>query len=210
MTKVMVHFWRIFSTLCALSVLAACLVAFNLESLLMLNEPLRKADHAVVLDGNNERLLRAKELLDQGLVEDILVSDGEPAHPDEIERIVDALGYKAPDRTFIKQQILGYLGVPAEKIIVFGHGSLTTRDEAQSLKTFLGDQSPKLILVTTNYHSRRATMIFRAALPMVDVQVTCQGGCIAPAKWWKDPAVAAQFVLEFVKQIYYELGLAKA
>jgi uncharacterized SAM-binding protein YcdF (DUF218 family) len=201
-------FWRIFSTVCAFVVLTGLFVMVNLESILMVNNPLQKAEHAIVLDGNNARLLRAKELLDAGLVSDIWVSNGEPAHPDEIERIVEELGYHAPDRTEIKRQILEKIGVPSAKIVFFGHGSLTTRDEAKALHETLGDHPAKLILVTTNYHSRRAQAIFREALPQTDVQVTCQEGCVAPAHWWKDPAVTAQFVLEFVKHIYFRLGLA--
>jgi uncharacterized SAM-binding protein YcdF (DUF218 family) len=143
-------------------------------------------------------------LFDQGVVSDIFVSDGEPFHPTEIDRLVMELGYTPPDRTEIKRQILEKLGVPANKIIVFGHGSLTTRDEAKALRDQV--QAGSSVLVTTNYHSRRALMIFKDAMPDIEFQVTCLGGCVAPAQWWKDPAVAAQFILEFVKQIYYRVG----
>jgi len=200
--------WRVFSTVCAMAVIFAALIVVNLEPLLMVNAPLQVAEHAIVLDGNNARLLRAKELLDAGLVRDIWISNGEPAHPDAIEKIVEELGYHAPDRTEIKRQILEKVGVPTDKIVFFGHGSLTTRDEAKSLHDAVGNQPAKLVLVTTNYHSRRAQAIFQQALPKADIQVTCQEGCVAPARWWKDPAVTAQFVLEFVKQIYFRLGLA--
>ena len=210
MRMVLTTLWRIFATLCAFGVIAAVLIGINLERLLMVDVPLIKADHAVVLDGNNARLLRAKELLDQGLVSDIWISNGEPAHPDDIEQIVEALGYHAPYRTEIKRQILEHLGVASDKLVFFGNGSLTTRDEAKALRDKVGDQSPSFIVVTTNYHSRRALAIFQAALPQSSVQVTCQQGCVAPAHWWKDPAVAAQFVLEFVKQIYFRLGIAAA
>jgi len=210
MRMMLATLWRIFATLCAFMVIAALLIGINLERILMVDGPLTKADHAVVLDGNNARLLRAKELLDQGLVNDIWISNGEPAHPDEIEQIVESLGYHAPDRTEIKRQILEHLGVPADKLVFFGHGSLTTRDEAKALREKIGDQAPSFIVVTTNYHSRRAQAIFQAAVPQSIIQVTCQQGCVAPAQWWKDPAIAAQFVLEFVKQIYFRLGMAAA
>jgi len=200
--------WRIFATLSALLVLAGILIAVFLDQLIMVDMPLQKADHAIVLDGNPQRLLRAKELLDQGLVNDIYVSNGEPARPDDIDKIVSSLGYAPPDRTEIKVKILNVVGVAAEKIIVFGEGSLTTRDEAKALAERFKGQSPRLMLVTTNYHSRRALEIFEAALPSASIQVTCLGGCVAPAAWWKDPTVAAQFVLEFVKHFYFRLGMA--
>lgn len=202
--------WRVFATVSALVVLAGLGIIVFLDRLIMIDLPLTKADHAVVLDGNNQRLVRAKELLDQGLVTDIYVSNGEPAHPDEIDRIVAELGYIPPDRTVIKIEILKKLGVAPEKIFVFGQGSLTTRDEAKALAAQLNGQTPRLTLVTTNYHSRRAIEIFERALPGLSIQVTCPGGCVAPVLWWKDPAVAAQFVLEFVKHIYFRLGMAVA
>ncbi len=210
MRMLLATIWRIFATLCAFGVIAAILIGINLEQILMVDMPLTKADHAVVLDGNNARLLRAKELLDQGLVNDIWISNGEPAHPDEIEQIVESLGYHAPDRTKIKRQILEKLGVSSDRLVFFGNGSFTTRDEARALREKVGDQSLSFILVTTNYHSRRAQAIFQAALPQSSIQVTCHEGCVAPVHWWKDPAVAAQFVLEFVKQIYFRLGVAVA
>ena len=60
MRLIVLTFWRIFSTVCAFAVLAGLLVMVNLESILMVNVPLLIAEHAIVLDGNNARLLRAK------------------------------------------------------------------------------------------------------------------------------------------------------
>lgn len=210
MGSLMIILWRIFASLSAVLVVAAFLTALYLDRLIMIDMPLQKSDHAIVLDGNNQRLLRARELYDQGLVDDIYVSNGEPAHPDEIETIMSKLGYGAPDRTMIKIEILKSLGVSSQKINVFGEGSLTTRDEAKALAARFKGQTPRLILVTTNYHSRRALEIFKAALPGASIEVTCPGGCVAPIAWWKDPAIAAQFVLEFVKHIYFRLGMAAA
>mgnify|MGYP003332529216 CR=1 FL=1 len=202
--------WRVFASLAGVCVIGAVLIALNLESILMIDRPLSKADHAVVLDGNNQRLLRAKELLDQGLVDDIYISNGEPARPDQIDQIVAELGYTPPDRTDIKVRILEKLGVPRDRLIVFGAGSLTTRDEAKALGQQIGLQSSRIILVTTNYHSRRALEIFKRAWPEAEFQVACPGNCVAPKKWWTDPAIAAQFILEFVKHIYFRLGASVA
>ena len=106
MGSLIILLWRVFASLSAMLVLACLLAALFLDRLIMVDMPLQKADHAIVLDGNNQRLLRAKELLDQGLVNDIYVSNGEPARPDEIDKIVAGLGYTSPDRTEIKIKIL--------------------------------------------------------------------------------------------------------
>ena len=210
MGRAIIILWRIFATLSGLAVISSLLVMVFLEDIIMRDRPLKPADHAIVLDGNNMRLLRAKDLLDQGLVKDIYVSNGEPFKPDAIDEVVSALGYSPPDRTSIKVDILQKLGVARDKIIVFGSGSLTTRDEAKSLAAALGPGPHRLIVVTTNYHSQRAYEIFQRALPEADIGVACPGGCVAPPSWWKDPAVSAQFILEFVKHIYFRLGMAPA
>lgn len=200
--------YRALQSIALVIVLMQGAVFLMLDKVLMINEPVTKADFAVVLDGDNTRLLRAKELFDQGLVTMILISDGEPAHPTEIDRITEALGYRAPDRTRIKRQILEHLGIPNDRIAIFGQASLNTRDEAKGLKAYLGDQPARVILVTNPYHSRRAKAVFELAMPDRDILVTCLGGCVAPDGWRASPALVATYILEFVKTLYFRLGPA--
>lgn len=208
--KALRSIYRAIQTFALLVVLAQIVVLVSLDKLLMVDEPLTKADYAVVLDGDNTRLLRAKELYDQGLVGSILVSDGEPAKPSEIDRITEELGYRAPDRTAIKLEILERLGVPKDKIGVFGKASMNTRDEARGLSDYLKGQKSGVILVTNAYHSRRAKAVFETYAPDADYRVTCLAGCVAPEGWRKSPALVSTYVLEFVKTLYFRLGLASS
>ena len=200
--------YRAIQSIALAIVLLQLAMFFTLEKVLMIDEQLAKAEYAVVLDGDNTRLLRAKELFDQKLVNSILISDGEPVHPTEIDRITESLGYRAPDRTQIKREILEALGVPNDRIAVFGQASLNTRDEARGLKAYLGNKATRVILVTNPYHSRRAKAVFETLLPNVEFTVTCLGGCVAPEGWRSSPSLVATYVLEFVKTIYFRLGLA--
>jgi uncharacterized SAM-binding protein YcdF (DUF218 family) len=208
--KALRSIYRAVQSLALLIVLIQGLVFLTLDKILMLDEPLTKADYAVVLDGDNTRLLRAKDLYDQGLVTTILVSDGEPANPSQIDRITESLGYRAPDRTQIKREILEELGVPKERIAIFGHASLNTRDEARGLRDYLKDQPARVILVTNSYHSRRAKAVFETYAPNAEYSVACLNGCVAPEGWRSSPSLVSSYVLEFVKTIYFRLGLASS
>lgn len=208
--KALRSIYRTIQTLALVIVLVQVVVLVSLDKILMLDEPLTKADYAVVLDGDNTRLLRAKELYDQGLVTKILVSDGEPARPTEIDQIIEALGYHAPDRTAVKREILEKLGVPQDRIDVFGKASLTTRDEARALSLYLKGQSAKVILVTNSYHSRRAKSVFETYAPEAEYRVACLNSCVAPDGWRSSPALVSSYVLEFVKTLYFRLGLVSS
>jgi len=181
-------------------------VMVNLERLIMEDEPVEKAAYAVALDGDNNRVILAADLVKRGLAEKVLLSNGEPAREDELTLLMREIGFAPPDRMEVKYRMLEKLGVPRDKIAEFGIASLNTREEAKALAGFLNDKRDAVVIVTTNYHSKRAKMIFEAALPDVKVMIACPGGCVAPPQWWKDPAVTAQFVLEAVKFGYYLLG----
>ena len=181
-------------------------VMVNLERLIMVDEPVEKAAYAVALDGDNNRVILAADLVKRGLAEKVLLSNGEPAREDDLTLLMREIGYAPPDRMEVKYRMLEKLGVARDKIAEFGKASLNTREEAKALAGFLNDKRDAVIIVTTNYHSKRAKMIFEAALPDVKVMIACPGGCVAPSQWWKDTAVTAQFVLEAVKFGYYLIG----
>lgn len=197
---------RVIGVIATLVVAIGIGVMVNLERLIMVDEPVERAAYAVALDGDNHRVILAAELVNRGLAEEVLLSNGEPAREDELTVLMREIGYPLPDRMEVKYRMLEKLGVSRDKIFEFGNGSLNTRDEAFALEKFLAGKPGDIILVTTNYHSKRAMMIFEAALPNVKVMIACPGGCVAPPQWWKDPAVTAQFVLEAVKFGYYLIG----
>ncbi|MFM8701282.1 MAG: YdcF family protein, partial [Hyphomicrobiales bacterium] len=125
---------------------------------------------------------------------------------DDVTILMREIGFAPPDRMVVKYRMLERLGISRDMVAEFGNGSMNTREEAEALARFLDGGREAVIIVTTNYHSNRAKMIFEAALPDAKVMVACPGGCVAPANWWTDPAVTAQFVLEMVKFGYYLIG----
>jgi uncharacterized SAM-binding protein YcdF (DUF218 family) len=57
-------------------------------------------------------------------------------------------------------------GVPKERILSFPQDADNTREEAEALKTLVAQKGWKrVIIVTSNYHTRRARYIFRRVFP---------------------------------------------
>jgi len=57
-------------------------------------------------------------------------------------------------------------GVPKEKIVRFAHDADSTSEEAAALAHFAEERKWKsVVLVTSNYHSRRARYIFQKVFP---------------------------------------------
>jgi uncharacterized SAM-binding protein YcdF (DUF218 family) len=65
-------------------------------------------------------------------------------------------------------------GVPASSIVKFSHRAANTREEAEALSGLIASRGWKrILLVTSNYHTRRALFIFERAMPAgVSVRVS--------------------------------------
>ena len=60
-------------------------------------------------------------------------------------------------------------GVPKDKIVTISHNAENTREEAQILLQQAAEHKwHSVIIVTSNYHTRRARYIFLQGLPAAD------------------------------------------
>jgi uncharacterized SAM-binding protein YcdF (DUF218 family) len=90
-------------------------------------------------------------------------------------------------------------GVPQTAIIVFKHTGENTREEAEALRSLVQDRGWKrLLVVTSNYHTRRARYIFSRVLPAAQVFVASTPDTgFDPNNWWEHRYS--------VKMFFYEL-----
>jgi uncharacterized SAM-binding protein YcdF (DUF218 family) len=92
-------------------------------------------------------------------------------------------------------------GVPASAILRFSHRADNTREEAEGLGV-LAEQKGwrRILLVTSNYHTRRARYIFRKVLPgNVRLEVaSAPDSDFNPAAWWETRRARKIFFLETV------------
>ena len=146
---------------------------------LVLDQGPEKADLAVVLGGDlwGLRISKAGDLVRQGYVPEVLVS-GPPGFYDQHEC--------EPEIAFAVRR-----GYPAAWFIPFPDEARSTKDEAAMLLPELRRrQVRRVLLVTSDYHSRRAARIFRAAEHAsgagIEIRmVTSPDKEFRPATWWQ-------------------------
>lgn len=160
-----------------------------LGRLLVRDDGPARADMAVVLAGDfsGNRILRAAELVRQGYVPKVLVSGPNTLY-----------GHYECDVAIPFAVEHGY---PAAWFVRAPHEALSTREEApvilQDLRR-LGVH--RFLLVTSNFHTARATRIFRAAGPDFDIRtVAAPDKYFSPESWWRNREGQKLFFIEWTK-----------
>jgi uncharacterized SAM-binding protein YcdF (DUF218 family) len=90
-------------------------------------------------------------------------------------------------------------GVPASAIVHFSHRADNTLEEADGLRVLVAQKAwRRILLVTSNYHTRRARYIFRKVMPgSVSLEVAgASDSEFAPATWWESRSGRKIFFLE--------------
>lgn len=154
----------------------------------VVEDPLEKSDAIIELSIDNfyaDRATRAAELYRQGLAPTVVASGvrlrpyagvGELMEHDLIER-----------------------GVPKDKILRFPHDAENTREEAEVLARLAVEKKWKrVIIVTSNYHTRRTRYIFQRVFPgAVSVSVAgARDGDFDPERWYENRKSIKQFAGE--------------
>lgn len=144
---------------------------------LVVEDPLEKSDAAIVLSDDNfyaDRATRAAEIYRQSLAP-IVVASGVRLRPSA--GIAELMTHDLVER-----------GVPKERIVPFPQDADNTLEEAEVLKTLVSQRGWKsVIIVTSNYHTRRARYIFRKAFP-ADVKIAMASARDAdfdPSHWYE-------------------------
>lgn len=156
------------------------------------HDPLEKADCAVVFGGDEygTRILKAGQLVRQGYAPYALV-DGTPGlighESDTMIQYAEQQGYP---RSFFRALFLPE-GVDSTSTEARYVGSQLKRDGIKST-----------LLVTSNYHTRRAARFMRAANPWLKVIVIgAPDPYFSPEGWWKTRNGKKTFLLEWTKTI---------
>lgn len=163
----------------------------------------QQADAILVLGGSYTRPFQAADLYRQGFARKIYVSV--PAREDQ-HRLLDEAGVAFPREEEVMRQVLLTKGVPASAIEYFGRDSISTAAEAHAARTLFGEGAPRLLVVTSPYHLRRARMTFANVLPAADIRVIGTSYDPLPLVWWKDQTAARNVLLELAKITFYKLG----
>ena len=150
----------------------------------------RPADYVMVLNGGEEtRPFAAAALVKAGFARHVLVA-ATAVSPNVKDRII-------PPYHEINHQVLLKRGIPERDITILPGAAATTFDEAAALAAFLAERPhARVLVVTSDYHSRRSRWIFARTLADRAEQVTFVSAPTDEFRmdcWWQDEGDSSRF-----------------
>jgi uncharacterized SAM-binding protein YcdF (DUF218 family) len=172
-------------------------VLAGLGSYLIKSERPEKADIALVLAGDGEgyRILKAAQLARQGYVSDVLVSGPSGMYGQYECDLAIPFAVKA--------------GYPESYFMHFENEARSTQEEARDAIERLRQLGMrKVLLVTSDYHTRRAGKIYRAAAPDLQfVVVAAPDRYFTADGWWHNRQGKKIAFNEWVKTLTEPFGI---
>jgi len=155
----------------------------------IIEDPLEKSDVIIVLGDDNfyaDRSTRAAELFREGQAP-LIVASGRRLRPNA--GIAELMEHDLIER-----------GVPKDRILRFAHDADSTKEEAEALAKLVKNKKwRRVIVVTSNYHTRRARYIFRKVFPQdIETRVaSARDGDFNPQLWWEKRKSIKELMREF-------------
>jgi uncharacterized SAM-binding protein YcdF (DUF218 family) len=159
------------------------------------SEPPFPAQAVVVLAGgySGNRVLKAAELVRAGWAQRVLVSGTFYYGRKESDLAVDWAVEK---------------GFPRPWFLSFAHRAESTWEEARLVTAELRRLGVRrFLLVTSDYHTRRARACFRKAAPELEFRTVAAPDEDFPDPWWRSRQGRKTFLLEWAKTAAWWLGM---
>lgn len=165
------------------------ILRFTAESWIV-EDPIDRSDAIIVLSDDNfyaDRATRAADLYRRGFAP-IVVASGRRLRP--VASLAELMEHDLIER-----------GVPRDKILKAQQDAESTREEAESLASLAAQKKWRsVIVVTSNFHTRRARYIFTHVFP-AEIRVgiaSAHDGDFDPSNWWTKR--------KSLKELTHELG----
>jgi uncharacterized SAM-binding protein YcdF (DUF218 family) len=193
--------WRrvVFVTSTWIVLLAIVVVAFVVldpeapARWLIVQDPLEPADAALVMTGDvdYERTVAAAHLLEDGYARILVLTGGEPWPGDSAQSLRDRAIQEGVSPSQIRVETT----------------SASTRESLVAVRPILQAEGVRsVLLVTSPYHQRRASMAARKALPGVRIiSRPAPSAHWAPNTWWESAYSRRIVMKEYLKLGYYIL-----
>jgi uncharacterized SAM-binding protein YcdF (DUF218 family) len=159
----------------------------------IVEDPLEHSDAIIILSDDNfyaDRATRGSQVFREGMAP-LVVASGRRLRPHA--GIAELMEHDLIER-----------GVPKDKILRVPHDADNTREEAEALAQLAMQRKWKsVIVVTSNYHTRRARYIFEKIFPAgVVIRVTgARDGDFDPERWWEKRISIKKFTREIAGMV---------
>lgn len=168
--------------------------------------PTSPADAIVILAGETPlREIEAADLYRAGYAPRVLMT----VETDEAALdMLRARGISFESRNQRRAKMIELLGVPDTALTVLDTGRGTsTKEEADLVRAWALTHRPKrLIVVTSSYHTRRASIVFGRVLRNLGVELLMRPASrdsFYPDTWWRDRDQLRNGIFEWQKLIFY-------
>jgi uncharacterized SAM-binding protein YcdF (DUF218 family) len=179
--------------LCAVLYLARGPILRVIGETWIVEDPLEKSEAIIVLSDDNfyaDRAAHAADLYRHGWAPRVVAS-GRKLRP--YAGVAELMQHDLIER-----------GVPKDKILTISHHADNTTEEAQILlQQALERKWHRVIIVTSNYHTRRARYIFVRVFPQ-QIGVTVSGandGSFDPDHWWQSRLALKELTREWAGMV---------
>ena len=173
-------------------------------SIVIVDEPFEKSDAIVALAGGEPgRAWGAADLYNRRLADYVIVTRDQvkPEEADLLQRGIELVDGRG---NYIR--VLRGLGVPNDKIVSVEKPADDTISEIRQIRNLCLERNWRsLIIVTANYHTRRARMAARYVLGpdfKFSVSASPHGG-LNSRDWWRTRGDVRTFLIEFEKLVAY-------
>ena len=174
-------------------------IGANLGSFLIVNDELHKADAIVIFSGDNgPRTEKGVELLNEGLGDYLILSGG--------------IVYDDVTMAELMKNHTIKLGVSEEKILIDDKAATTHENAEFTKKIIEANNFKSVIVVTSEYHSRRSKLAMEKALKntlidgqKVKVMVAHSTEEKFTTKWWTSGNSILIVISEYLKLMGYWL-----
>lgn len=154
-----------------------------------------------------DRSLEAADLFNKGLVDRVILVE---ASLGGYQKLADKGVYIVSNTQQMLNSLVS-LGIPQERIIILPGEATSTWMEACIVSEYLrrNDSIDTIVVVTSNYHTRRASMIFRSELngrehPVYVLAYPSAYTEFDSKKWWKNREDIQIVLSEYVKMFVFQ------
>jgi uncharacterized SAM-binding protein YcdF (DUF218 family) len=172
-------------------------------SWLIKEDSLVHSDALVLLVGERaSRLLQVTDLYNKKLADILLVVETSR----EAYKQLEERGIQIKNSTDEIVEALLLLGIPGKDIVIIAGDADSTQDEARIIRDFVTDRPniDTLLLVTSPYHTRRASIIFKTVFRKAGVKthIACSPNNYSDFdgdKWWRNKQEIQLVIFEYIK-----------
>jgi uncharacterized SAM-binding protein YcdF (DUF218 family) len=178
---------------CFFMIFAAAVILTGIGAILVIADPVKQADAAVILSGGDKsRMQEAISLYNEKIVRTIILT----------ETGSKVTGFDT-DYSFEQRLALMDADIPSSAILITPKHSDSTQDEARAVLSLLGnDNTHDIIVVTDSYHTLRTRLIWRDIFKNSGINIIVRpdrGSWYKSSTWWLRKDGWEATILEYAK-----------